>query len=145
MPAVAAVRPTLACDKAGAGPRSQLVMVVPKKSMLENNGKMAESRGNHGKIWGFPQMEISKNGCFIMGNPNYKWMMTWGTPILGNLHVSSGRSSLIFYTWSIHGVYMVIPESKSLDLIWVYNSFFTMAHGKCIQFFQRRMGPWGQQ
>ena len=31
--------------------------------------------------------EAPSNGCFIMENPNLKWMMTGGTPILGNDHL----------------------------------------------------------
>ena len=37
---------------------------------------------NQGKIWGFPSMGVSKNGCFIMDNPfTNGWFV--GTPISG--------------------------------------------------------------
>ena len=39
-------------------------------------------------IWGVPKMGIPRNGWFILDNPNLKWMMTGGTPTLGNLQIS---------------------------------------------------------
>ena len=26
-------------------------------------------------LWGFPYMGVPQNGCFVMENPNLKWMM----------------------------------------------------------------------
>ena len=38
-------------------------------------------------IWGCPEMGVPPHGWFIRENPNLKWMIARGTPILGNLHV----------------------------------------------------------
>ena len=38
-------------------------------------------------IWGFPKMGVSQKCMVYKGKSIYKWMMTGGTPILGNLHV----------------------------------------------------------
>ena len=37
--------------------------------------------------WGYPQFWM----VYFMENPNLKWMMTGGTPILGNLHISAPK------------------------------------------------------
>ena len=46
-------------------------------------------------IWGFPINGGSPiAGWFIRENPNLQWMMKWGTPILGNLHMNYHELSL---------------------------------------------------
>jgi hypothetical protein len=60
---------------------------------LENNGKNMETYGNtnmdnYGNISRFLQMVVPQNGWFIMETPKIRWMMKWGTPILGNHHIS---------------------------------------------------------
>ena len=35
-----------------------------------------------------------QNGWFIRENPSYKWMMTGGTPILGNPHMGKYAGNL---------------------------------------------------
>ena len=37
----------------------------------------------------FPETEVSQNGWSITENPIYKWMITGGTPILRNFHIST--------------------------------------------------------
>ena len=41
-----------------------------------------------GNMWVFPDIGIPQNGWFILENPILRWM-TWGYPILGNLHVET--------------------------------------------------------
>ena len=38
-------------------------------------------------------------GWFMMENPNLKWMMNRGTPILGNLHMNVYRNGTNLYRW----------------------------------------------
>ena len=40
------------------------------------------------KIWKFPEMGVPPNGWFLLGNIPLEWMMTGGTPILGNPHIT---------------------------------------------------------
>ena len=40
-------------------------------------------------IWRLPEMGVPQNGWFMMEKQKSKWMMTRGTPILGNLHLYS--------------------------------------------------------
>ena len=45
--------------------------------------------------WEFPKMGIPNNGWFTRDKSIYKWMMTGGTPILGNHHI------FFLYRWYI--------------------------------------------
>ena len=37
-----------------------------------------------------------KNGWLLVENPIYKWMMTGGTPIYGNLHIITLLYSILY-------------------------------------------------
>ena len=54
------------------------------RGRLELPGDVRNPYGGFQVVMGDPQ-----NGWFIRGNPIYKWMMTRGTPILGNPHIFS--------------------------------------------------------
>ena len=69
---------------------TKLVLVDPRRFPARHGGTQKIDAFYNGKI------------------PNYKWMMTWGTPILGNLHVSSGVEVIVDilymeHTWCIYG------------------------------------------
>ena len=57
---------------------------------------LVEGAISRGFPWGDPRKE-----WFLLGkiheNPNPKWMMTGGTPILGNLQMGGGRVGRFFF------------------------------------------------
>ena len=63
---------------------------------------------------------FSINGVYLMENPNLKWMMTGGTPILGNHqipleHLASAAQT---ETETIFGVFFLWPKHLQSEGIW---------------------------
>ena len=52
-------------------------------------------------LWGFPWMGVPK-WMVYRENPNPKWMITTGTPILGNLHIYAHQSKILSYPRVFH-------------------------------------------